>query len=245
MALSVLISAWLVGLLGGVHCLSMCGGFIAAMSVRDARSESGTAALLPARVIVRRELGYHAGRLGAYVLLGAAFGAAGAVALRTADLMSIQRALYVVANLFLLLLGTSLVTRSVGVQAMQRVGARAFGAAVPLLQPILRRPGTMGRVSLGIVWGFVPCALVYGALPLALFSGGGWQGAAVMLAFGVGTLPNLLATKLLIARATPLFARAQWRVAAAVLIVAFAVVGIYRALYDPNALAQGPFCLLP
>ena len=81
MAVSVLISAWLVGVLGGVHCLSMCGGFIAAISVRDGSSEAGTVALLPARVIVRRELGYHAGRLSAYVLLGAAFGATGAVAL--------------------------------------------------------------------------------------------------------------------------------------------------------------------
>src|SRR4029450_12246225 len=100
MALSVLISAWLVGVLGGVHCLAMCGGFIAAISVRDGTLSGGAKALLPARVIARRQLGYHAGRLGAYVLLGAAFGAAGTVALRAADFLSIQRALYVLANGF-------------------------------------------------------------------------------------------------------------------------------------------------
>lgn len=245
MAFSILISAWLVGVLGGVHCLAMCGGFMAAISARDDAAAGGTIALLPARVIVRRQLDYHAGRLAAYVLLGGAFGTAGAAALRTADLLPIQRGLYIVANLFLLILGLSLVTRSTGVVWLQRVGARVFGTALPLLRPLLRRPGTTGRIGLGIVWGFVPCALVYSTLPLAVFSGGAWQGAAVMLAFGLGTLPNLTATSLLMARAKPLSERTMWRPAGAILLVGFAAVGIYRALYDPNALAQGPFCLLP
>ena len=66
-----------------------------------------------------------------------------------------------------------------------------------------------------------------------------------MLAFGLGTVPNLVATNLLIARTRPPSGRAAWRIAAALLLAGFAVVGIYRALYDPNALAHGPFCLLP
>lgn len=245
MALSVLISAWLVGVLGGVHCLAMCGGFVAAISLRDGNAAGGAKALLPARVIVRRQLGYHAGRVGAYVLLGAAFGAAGTVALRAVDVLSIQRALYVLANGFLLLLASGLVTRSMALAGLQRAGAKAFGAALPMLQPLLRRPGASGRVGLGIVWGFVPCTLVYGTLPLALFAGGPWEGAAVMLAFGLGTVPNLMATNLLIARTRSLYGRSTWRIAAALLLAGFAIVGIYRALYDPNALAQGPFCLLP
>ena len=244
MAASALIGAWLVGLLGGLHCLAMCGGFVAATSLRDGNA-SGTAtfALLPARVIARRQLAYHGGRIGAYVLLGAAFGAAGAVALRAADFVPLQRALYVIANAFLLLLAASLVTRSLALPGLQRAGAKAFGAALPLLQPMLRHPGTMGRVGLGVVWGFVPCALVYSMLPLALFSGGAVEGAAVMLAFGLGTLPNLLAANLLMARAKALIARPPWRAVAAALLAGFAVLGIYRALYDPAALAQGPFCL--
>jgi uncharacterized protein len=245
-AASALIGAWLVGLLGGVHCLAMCGGFMTAISVRDGSTGAGgTFALLPARVIARRQLGYHAGRIGAYVLLGAAFGAAGAAALHAAELLPIQRALYVIANGFLLLLATSLVTRSLALEGLQRTGARAFGAALPMLRPVLQRPGTMGRVGLGIVWGFVPCALVYSTLPLALFSGSAAEGAAVMLAFGLGTLPNLLAANLLLARTKPLLARPIWRAVAAVLLAGFAVLGIYRALHDPAALAHGPFCLFP
>lgn len=246
MPASALIGAWLVGLLGGVHCLAMCGGFMAAISVRDgAAAGSGTFALLPARVIARRQLGYHAGRIGAYVLLGAAFGAAGAAALRAADFLPIQRALYVIANGFLLLLAASLVTRSLALEGLQRAGAKMFGVALPMLQPLLQRPGTMGRIGLGIVWGFVPCALVYGTLPLALFSGSAAEGAAVMLAFGLGTLPNLLAANLLLARSRPLLARPTWRALAAALLAGFAALGIYRALGDPAALAHGAFCIFP
>jgi sulfite exporter TauE/SafE len=243
MALSAIISAWLVGLLGGVHCLAMCGGFMAAAAMRDGGGK--VAPLVPARTIARRQLGYHAGRVASYVLLGAAFGAAGASALHAADFMPVQRALYVVANGFLLLLALSLVTRSVALAGLQRAGAEAFGLALPLLQPLLRGKGMMGRAALGIVWGFVPCALVYSTLPLALFAGGAGEGALVMLAFGLGTLPNLIATNFLLAHARSFCGRAAGRIAAAMLLAAFGALGIYRALYDPGALAQGPFCLIP
>jgi uncharacterized protein len=240
-----LIGAWLVGALGGLHCLVMCGGFMAVIAARD-RSDGGvTAPLFPIRTIVRRQFGYHAGRVATYVLLGTAFGAAGVATLWATDLLFVQRAIYVIANVFLLLLGLSLATRKTGVAWLQRVGAGAFGKALPVLRPLLRHPGTAGRVMLGLVWGLVPCALVYSVLPLAFFAGGPWQGAAVMLAFGLGTLPNLAVTGLMLNRVKPIFEHALLRRTGAALLVAFAVLGIYRALYVPNALAQGPYCLVP
>jgi len=245
MAYSILISAWLVGVLGGLHCLTMCGGFLAVLSARDAGSGTGAVPLRPAAVIVRQQLAYHAGRLATYMLLGAAFGTAGAAALQVTDLVPVQRALYVCANVFLLLLGLSLAAHGEGAGWLQRMGAGVFGRVLPLLRPLLQRPGSAGRVTLGLVWGLVPCALVYSVLPLALFAGGPWQGAAVMLAFGLGTLPNLSVTGLLLQRARPVLGRARFRFAAAALLVAFAVTGIYRALDGSHALAAGAFCLLP
>jgi sulfite exporter TauE/SafE len=246
MAISILIGAWLAGALGGVHCIAMCAAFIAATSARDGVPRvDGAVPLLPARSIIRRQLGYQAGRIATYMLLGAAFGAAGAVALQAADLLPVQRVLYVIANVFLLILASSLATRSAGIAWLQRIGGTAFGAALPMLRPLLRHPGLAGRIALGLAWGLVPCALVYSVLPLALFSGGAWQGALVMLAFGLGTLPNLAVTGLLIARTKALFERTALRFAAAALLSGFAAVGIYQALYAPGALARGPFCLMP
>ena len=194
------------------------------------------------RVITRQQLTYHAGRLTTYMVLGAAFGAAGTAALQSASLLPVQRAMYVAANAFILLLGLNFVTRAAGIAWLQTAGARAFGAALPALRPLLRQPGPAGRIALGLVWGLMPCALVYSVLPLALFAGGAWQGAALMLAFGVGTLPNLIAAGLLLGRARRFFDRAALRRAAAALLVTFALVGIYRALFVPDALAAGPFC---
>jgi len=245
MAVSILIGAWLAGALGGVHCLAMCGGFMAAISARDGARRNGTVPLLPARSIVWRQLSYHAGRISTYMLLDAAFGATGSFALRAADLLPVQRVLYVIANVFLLILAVSVATRSARFAWLQRIGGTAFGVALPTLRPLFQRPGLAGRLALGLIWGLVPCALVYSVLPLALFSGGVWQGAVLMLAFGLGTLPNLAASGLLIARTKPFLERATLRFAAATLLSAFAVIGIYQALYVPGALALGPFCLMP
>jgi sulfite exporter TauE/SafE len=78
MSQSAIISAGLVGLLGGIHCLTMCGGFMAAAAMRDDGKRGSVVPLVPARLLMLRQLGYHAGRIGAYVLLGAGVGFAGA-----------------------------------------------------------------------------------------------------------------------------------------------------------------------
>jgi hypothetical protein len=245
MALSVLISAWLIGALGGVHCLTMCGGFVTAVATRDAAAGGATLALLPARIVASRQLVYHAGRITTYALLGAAFGAAGAMALDAVALLPLQRTLYVGANLFLLLLAASVAFGRPGVAWLQHAGAKAFGAVLPAVRPLLARHGVGARLALGLVWGLVPCALVYSVLPLALFAGGAWQGAAVLLAFGVGTLPNLVAAGVVLHRAAQSKHSAALRYVAAALLTGFAIVGIYRVLWVPAAMAQGPFCLLP
>lgn len=245
MALSLLVSAWLVGTLGGVHCAAMCGGFVAALAARDAADGRGaTAPLLPAAALAWRQSVYHGGRIAGYALLGAAFGAAGSTALDAAAVLPLQRALYVVANLFLLLLGLGLVFGGLRVLWLQRGGAAAFGRILSLLRPLLASPGAGGRMALGIVWGLMPCALVYSVLPLSLFAGGAWQGALVMAAFGVGTAPNLLIACAAVGR----LRSGRWsrpvRFAAAGLLVGFAIAGFYRVLFAPDTLARGAFCLV-
>jgi sulfite exporter TauE/SafE len=238
----LLASAWLVGALGGAHCFAMCGGLFGAVAAREA---SLATPLVPARTLALRQAAYHLGRIGTYALLGAAFGAAGSATLAAVDLAPLQRAIYVAANAFLLLLGGGLVVRVRALAVLQRAGAAGFAPLLHALQPVLRAPGAAGRIALGLVWGLMPCALVYGVLPLALFAGGPWQGAAVMLAFGLGTLPNLLVSGVLVARARRFVSALAVRRAAAGMMIAFALFGIWRALFAVDALAQGAFCLVP
>ena len=245
MSISLLISALLVGLMGGLHCVTMCGGFVAAAATRDASLPHGTEPLLPRKLLARRQLHYHAGRLATYMLLGTVFGAAGSAALNFGALVPLQRALYVVANGMLLVLGLSLVVGTPWTPVLQRGGARVFGVMVGALGPLLRRPGIIGRLALGMTWGLVPCALVYSVLPLALFSGGAAQGGIVMLAFGIGTIPNLMAAGALIGSAKRWLKVPTLRNVAAAVLCGFAVLGLLRVLASPDSSLAGPFCLGP
>jgi sulfite exporter TauE/SafE len=245
MELSLLASAALFGLAGGWHCVAMCGGFAAAAAGRDVLREPGMKPLHPARSLLRGQWIYHGGRIATYALLGAAFGSAGAAALGAVSLLPVQKAIYIAANVFLLVLAASLLTKGEAGAVFRRIGARAFSAALPRLQPLLRRPGLAGRLALGAMWGLTPCALVYGALPLALFAGGAWQGAATMSVFGLATLPSLLTAGALFSRLSRSLRGRPLRLAIAALLTVFALAGIYRALWVPEALAQGPFCFLP
>lgn len=243
--IAALVSAWLVGVFGGFHCMAMCGGFSAAIATREKTLREGSSPLLPARAIVCQQLTSQAGRLMTYVLLGSIFGAIGAASMRAIDLLPLQKTLYVVANLFLAVLALGVATRHTHGSWLQRAGTTAFSPILAMLRPLLRRPDFVGRLALGMLWGLVPCAMVYSILPLALFAGGPLEGGAVLLAFGLGTLPNLLVAGVLFDRVHTLFGGTTMRRAAAGTLLAFAVAGIYRAVYMQDGLAHGAFCLVP
>jgi len=78
-------------------------------------------------------------------------------------------------------------------------------------------------------------------LPLALFAGGAWQGGIVMLVFGAATLPHLVGAGFAFASLD--LRRPRLRRAAAIVICAFGLLGLYRAAFVPGAIGQGPFCL--
>jgi hypothetical protein len=242
-SVSALIGALLAGLLGGVHCIAMCGGFLAAVAGTTAPNAGRDAPLLPARTLAWRQLPYNLGRITTYALLGALAGSAGALAMSASvSLLPLQRALYVVANLFLLGLAIGIAGRGRGFAWLQQAGASAFGKVLPAVRPLLAAQAFPARYAVGLAWGLVPCALTYSVLPVALFAGGAPQGAAVMLAFGAGTLPNLVVAGVAMARARRWLEVRSLRLAAAIVVAAFAVVGIVRAVYVTPSLAQGPFC---
>lgn len=233
---AALIAAWLAGLVGGLHCLAMCGAYVTIVQGR------AVAPLLPRRDIVAGVAAAHSGRLLAYAALGALFGAAGGTAF-AASFSPLQRALYVAANLMLLLLAWGIARGRTAPAALEALGLKAYSVLAPAAGRALRGRGLGSRFALGALWGLTPCALVYGVLPLALLSGGVWQGALIMLAFGVGTLPNLLAAGWALSRAKRWLEAKAVRWAAGAIVAAFALAGLWRALFVPASLGGGPFCL--
>lgn len=115
---TAMLAAWVAGLLGGLHCLAMCGAYVTI-------AQSGqTAPLRPRRALVAGLATAHAGRVLTYVTLGALFGAAGGTAF-AASFSPLQRGLYVAANLMLLLLAVGIARGRTAPAALETLGLKA------------------------------------------------------------------------------------------------------------------------
>jgi sulfite exporter TauE/SafE len=175
------LAAFLTGLLGGTHCVGMCGGIVAAMSFH-----SGV------RQPFHFHLGYSVGRVASYALLGALAGLIGAAAFLSESLLPLQRGLYVLAQVVLILLGLYLAGLNQSIRVLESAGGGVWRRVQPLLAKVMPVRSLPQAVAAGALWGWLPCGLVYSVLVMALSSGGAIQGAMLLLAFGLGTLPNLL-----------------------------------------------------
>jgi sulfite exporter TauE/SafE len=239
MAQTALIAALLAGLLGGLHCVAMCGGWLAASAARPA-----AVVLSPRRTLVVRQALAHFARILTYATLGAVLGAAGGATI-AATLEPLQRSLYVVANIALIAIGVSMVRGVPSAQRwIERIGLGVFRRVAPAARRLARRGSWFEPLAMGALWGLTPCALVYGLLPVALLSGSAASGAAILAVFGLGTLPNLVFAQAVMARTRGVASRGGWRLAAAAIVVTFGAIGIYRAIFVPEALGASAYCVV-
>ncbi|MCL6555014.1 MAG: sulfite exporter TauE/SafE family protein [Burkholderiales bacterium] len=216
-----LLAAALVGLLGGVHCVGMCGPLVAAFSLQ--RSP------LPPRFSLY--LAANLGRLASYTVAGALAGLLGAGSLFLRRLFPVELVLYGVANGMLVLLGLYLMGLNRWVTHIERAGAWLWRRLQPLLARCLPIRTPAQAFAAGLMWGWLPCGLVYSVLVTALASGSPATGALTMFAFGVGTLPNLLAMGWLAERLAVLVKARGFRVAAGMGVTALGLWGLARAFF--------------
>ena len=223
--LGIYLTAFVVGLLGGVHCLSMCGGLIGSLTMGlDQRIRRDPWLMLPF------QLTYNLARIAGYATAGALFGGLGALLLELDTLQVIQRALYAVAGVVMVLLGLYLGGWCRLIAVVERQGAVLWRHVEPLgrrLLPVRRPPQA---AALGFLWAWIPCGLVYSVLITAVATGSVVKGALVMLAFGLGTLPNLLGIGLLAGAAARVAERAWVRKVAGVLVIGFGVHALLQLL---------------
>lgn len=188
-----LLTAFLAGVLGSTHCAAMCGGIAAALGAVPGGARRARQLLL-----------YHLGRIASYGTAGAIAGALGAVAgsafgvSRWSELLRLATAaVVVVIGLDIALSGTS---RARWLRLPEQWGARLWRRVAPLSRTSL--PATPGAraLVLGLLWGWLPCGLVYSVLLAAAVAGGAAGGATVMIAFGLGTLPAMAGLSYLGAR---------------------------------------------
>ena len=171
---SLVISAALMGLAGGPHCLVMCGA--ACAGITSAAPGAGTRAMW----------GFQTGRLLGYSSLGA-LAAASMQGLGWLTLQSAAfRPLWSFLHVLLMMLGLWLVWRA---EPPAWLGAWTQGIwrhIKPMGQRQAARAHFAAPMVWGLIWALLPCGLLYSAVMLAALSDGVWQGAQVMAAFAMG-----------------------------------------------------------
>lgn len=216
--LTILFSLFTLGLVSSAHCIGMCGGIMGALTMA-----------IPAEARAQRWLivfSYNLGRILSYGIMGllaglvagkiAAFG--GGVALR------------VIAGLLLLAMGLYLANWWQGLTRLEALGRYLWAYLQPVGKKLMPVDSVIKALLLGCVWGWLPCGLVYTALSLSMTQPAPLQAAAAMLAFGLGTLPALLAAGIFANHLRALLQQPGLRVGLALIIIMFGVWTIWGAL---------------
>jgi sulfite exporter TauE/SafE len=225
-------AVFLVGILGGVHCVGMCGGIVSALALQMPATKKAWPI----------HLAYNIGRITSYTVAGALMGALSNLGLLLNHWLPIQMALYVAANLMMMGLGLYLIGMTRALAFTERAGQVLWRYVQPVTRRFLPVRGVAQALPLGIVWGWLPCGLVYSVLTLALLSGSAARGALTMLAFGLGTLPNLMLAGLLLARFRRIMQGRALRLGSGFTVLAFGVWGLINAATLGGKLWQGVVC---
>lgn len=187
MAESLYLTALLVGVFGGVHCLAMCGGVVSTLTF----SVNPAIQTRPLRMFWY-QLSYNFGRISSYALLGLVFGFLGSQFILLDDIGPFQTGLQLFSGVFMIALGLYLGGWWFGIVKIEQFGQGLWRKLQPFSQKLFPISSSRKSVFYGLFWGCLPCGLVYSMLIMAMSSGDAFSGAMVMLAFGLGTLPNLL-----------------------------------------------------
>lgn len=218
-----LLTAFGLGLAGAGHCLGMCGGIAAALSL------GGNASTIT-------NLAYHAGRLISYTLLGAALGfAAGSI-----DIAPWTIGLRYLAGVLLVAMGLYIANWWLGLQWLERGGALIWRPVQRWSTRLLPVDCPTKALGLGLCWGLMPCGLIYSALAWSATAQDAGRSALLMLVFGLGTLPAMLATSLGAAKVQQLLSRQGLKTVIAIGLIAAGAWTLYLTWSHSDHLLAEP-----
>lgn len=183
MTWALFLAAFSMGLFGSPHCLGMCGGIVTAFGLSMQHvSDSKKNGLI---------LTYHLGRLISYALLGLIASVVGVAIFQSIMSNSAPR---IVLGAVLVLIGLAMLGLPLFNQ-LEKFGMRFWQSLAPLRKKVFPIDSFGKALFAGLLWGFLPCGLVYGALMMAIAGNNIATGAALMFVFGLGTMPMLIATQ--------------------------------------------------
>ena len=193
-----LFSAFLVGLIGSGHCIVMCGGITTMLT-----SALPVSNKYPQQIPIKDQMVtakpsnktvlvfcYNLGRIASYSFIGGIVGFTGSIAAKNIGIP--LAGLRMFSAIFIILLGLYLGQWLMWLNRIEALGKSLWRYISPLASKAIPVDSPTKALTLGAVWGWLPCGLVYSTLTWALASGDPFTGASIMLFFGLGTLPALL-----------------------------------------------------
>ena len=178
-------SAFIAGLFGSLHCVAMCGGIATALGISADSKNSKLMAFL-----------YQLGRITSYALAGAVVAYLGSQISEQSDSQLFKTGLRLVSVLFMTGLGLYLAGWFPRFAQIERIGLPIWRKISPISRRLLPLKKRRHALTLGLLWGWLPCGLVYSILLWSISAPNVASGAAVMLAFGLGTVPAMFAMSL-------------------------------------------------
>lgn len=203
---AALVTGLLAGLFGSPHCVAMCGGILAVLHGQVPRGRDRLAA------------GFHVGRLTSYLVLGLLLTALGMLPEQVLPAGGIV-VLRVVLGLLLILIAAYIALPGRLRDVLGEAAAPLTRRVLPLFARMLPADRFDKAVGLGLLWGLLPCGLLYGVLAAAWLLADPVATVALVLGFGLGTLPLLLGGGLAVARLRSRL-RAVWLRGTAAAVVA-------------------------
>jgi sulfite exporter TauE/SafE len=243
----------MIGLLGSVHCVGMCGGIVSAFSVASAPRKFPVAVVTQTATVMQsgvldnamRAVSYNIGRISSYATAGAIAGGVVGSARTLANLSVAQMGGYWIANLMLVALGLYLMDVWRGLTRLEAAGQTIWRHIQPMTKLLLPLDRPWKLFALGGLWGWLPCGMVYSVLLTAMTTGSASSGAAVMLAFGLGTLPTLLTMGILGNSLKIWMQRRSVRVISGLIVLSFGVLGLVRAASGMPMGWMDALCITP
>jgi sulfite exporter TauE/SafE len=214
--LPLLSAAFLAGLLGSAHCLGMCAGISGLFAVN--------ASVTSLRQQVPSALVYNAGRIFTYAVLGIIVAAFGSVIVKASPSLAVG--IRLLSGCIIILVGLKVAFDLRILNVIERMGGSLWSKIAPAAQRLLPVDSLPKAFGLGLVWGWLPCGLVYSVLMIAATSAEPLAGGLTMIAFGVGTMPAMVMTGLGAARVSEVMRRRSTRLGLGLLIVALGLLTI-------------------
>ena len=267
-----MLTALTTGLMGSLHCLGMCGGISATVALASppAGQPDGStlrpvpvtlvAMPMPARagatswpsagfsVAEGNVIAFNAGRIASYAIAGAMAGTLGGAIAGfgqgwvISETLPVRTLLFLFANLMIVFTGLYLLGVPQLLAPLERAGGRVWRHVSPWSRKLLPLRTLSHAALFGMLWGWIPCGMVYAMLLTAMSAGSTTAGATTMLAFGAGTLPAMVGAGWSAGKLHAWTRNPRVRLAAGMAVVAMGLSGLARAGTIEQWQAFGAFC---